>query len=112
MTKRTRRSGQSGQAAVEAVFSLPVMLVLFLIGFELFAITWNAQFVHVESRYEVLKKADHKACVTGDHAMTGGIREGVGVESTSSARVTGDARMWQRSRTHTLRQRAVIVCGN
>lgn len=101
--KRTRGAGESGQAAVEAVFSLPVMLVLFLIGFELFAVTWNAQFVHVESRYDVLKRADHKACITGDHSMTG-------ANSTSSARVRGDSRVWQRSRTHTLRQRAVIMC--
>lgn len=96
------RRNDKGQAAVEALFSIPVMLILFLIGFELFAITWNAQFVHVRARYGVLKKADHKACPRGG----GGDLATETVQST----VTGDPGLWSQSQTHTVKQRAVIKC--
>lgn len=93
-----RRAGrEGGQAVVEALFSIPVMLILFLIGFELFAITWNAQFVHVRARYEVLKRANHDAC-------------GPGWEYTESSTVQGDPGLWARSQTRTVQQKAVIVC--
>lgn len=96
------RRNEKGQAAVEALFSIPVMLILFLIGFELFAITWNAQFVHVRARYAVLKDADHKPCPRG-----GG---GDLATAPETSRVQGDPGLWQKSQNHTLRQTAVIKC--
>lgn len=91
---------ESGQAVVEALFSIPVMLILFLIGFELFAITWNAQFVHVRARYSAIRDANHRACGNGYN----------GSQVTESSTVQGDPGLWAQSRTRTVRQRAVIVC--
>lgn len=101
-----RRSSrrESGQAAVEALFSIPVMLILSLIGFELFAITWNAQFVHVRARYSVLKDANHSACGNSFG------RNYNGKKITETSRVQGDPGLWSKSQDHTLRQQAVIVC--
>ena len=55
---------EEGQSAVETLYALPVMLFLFLMGFQLFAITWNAQYAHVRSRYDALNKNDRTACYT------------------------------------------------
>lgn len=97
---RRSRSTERGQAVVEALFSIPVMLILFLIGFELFAITWNAQFVHVRARYGALRDANHRACGNGYN----------GSRVTESSRIQGDPGLWSKSQNHTVRQQAVIVC--
>ena len=67
-----RRNSQSGQAATEALFAFPVMLVLFLIGFQLYTITWNAQYVHIRARYQVVHDNDRKACYSPKGNQIGG----------------------------------------
>ncbi len=57
------RRRRKGQAAVETAFSIPVFAVLFLIGFQLYALTWTAQSLHVRSRYKALSEVDHRPCV-------------------------------------------------
>lgn len=105
-----RANRKKGQAAVEAMFSIPVMMLVFAIGCTLFNITYNAQYAHVKARSKLMKSANHMPCEIGD---------GRGVEKlsqlTDNASATTDARnfvgigrMDQPSRT--MKAKAVIVC--
>jgi hypothetical protein len=102
---------QKGQSAFETVMAIPVMLLLFLIGFQLFAITWNAQYAHVTSRYTVLNQNSHYyACsfVNND----GKIQQITKLTATASAPVTADPSLLPGSADSTIQQKATIVCGN
>ena len=55
---RTRLRGRLGQAAVEGLLSIPVLMVLFMIGFEVFGLAWDAQYVDVKARYNAVAMED------------------------------------------------------
>src|SRR5689334_6384465 len=102
---------KKGQAAVEAVFCMPIMLLMFIIGGKLWAMTWNAQWAHVKARYELMETIDHKPCKSnndGTQAIStkekhesatvpGGVYRGPGMYNAA-----GD--------TKTMRAKAVVVC--
>jgi len=88
-----------GQAAVETIFSIPIFLILFLIGFQLFCITWNSQYAHARSRYDAIKQANHQACP--DAAVNG---------ISAKAPVSGDTRMLAGSQTRNIENKSYIVC--
>ena len=95
---------EKGQAAVETLFAIPVFLTIFLIGFQLFAITWNAQYTHVRSRYDVLQKANHGACPTS--GMDGVWKTGDGTATVSTESIM----LPQSSGTRNLKNKSYIVC--
>ena len=110
---RPRLSRKRGQAAVETAFSIPVLAILFLIGFQLYAITWTAQAVHVRARYQAMATIDHNTCY-----YTGGGRRGQ--EMARGPRVYGrDTRVVAtdrgilsgiRASQYSLTQEAYAVC--
>lgn len=51
-----------GQSAVEAMFAIPVMLLVYLVGAQMWSMTWNAQYAHIKARYDVHEQAAHKPC--------------------------------------------------
>lgn len=110
--RQTRRS--RGQAAVEAMFSIPVMMLVFAIGCTLFNITYNAQYAHVKARSKALKAANHMPCEKGDGRGVQTLRETMGnLDRTASATTdarnfVGIGRMDQPSRT--MKAKATIVC--
>jgi hypothetical protein len=85
-TPLKRVGSEKGQSAAEAVFSIPIMLVLFLIGFQLFGIAWNAQYAHVSARYQMLNKNYHKGTFTACYVANGG-GNGVSTTDTGSEQV-------------------------
>lgn len=108
-----RRLGkQKGQAAVEAMYAIPVMLLLFSIGCQLWQITWNAQYAHVKARYTVMKNADHMPCKIGDGS--GGVRELS--QRTATASATTDEhkfygeRFIPTARSRSMKAKATLVC--
>jgi len=99
------RRRSKGQATVEALFALPVLLLLFMIGFQFFVITWNAQYTGVRSRYQTMSKASHRACYARDYNP-------IGRDTDSPVSVTqkGDPSMWQLSRDHTITSDYHVIC--
>jgi hypothetical protein len=81
MLKLNRRK-RRGQAAVEGAFCIPIMLLMFLIGGQMWAMTWNAQYSHVKARYKMMKQANHMPCEIGDG------RAGIRKVNTSPQRAT------------------------
>ena len=61
-----RKRRRNGQAAVEGAFCIPIMLLMFLIGGQMWAMTWNAQYSHVKARYKMMKQANHMPCKAFD----------------------------------------------
>lgn len=53
-----RLRSRRGQAAVEGLLSIPVLMVIFMIGFELWGIAWDAQYVNIKARYNVIAAED------------------------------------------------------
>jgi hypothetical protein len=104
------RRRRKGQAAVEAMLSIPVMLLVFAIGCELFAITYNAQYAHVKARYKLMKDQDHKPCkVSGDGRVQAINKfQDQASATTNGYGYTGLIRATSQPRT--MRARAVIVC--
>jgi len=93
---------QNGQAAVETIFSIPIFLILFLIGFQLFVITWNSQYAHARSRYDAIHEANHRACPEG--------ASGDWIVKTAEAPVSGDTRMLAGSQRRDIKNKSYIVC--
>ena len=56
----TRLRSRRGQAAVEGLLAIPVLMVIFMIGFELWGIAWDAQYVNIKSRYNVVAYEDQR----------------------------------------------------
>lgn len=78
-----------GQAAVETLFSIPIFLILFVIGFELFGITWNAQYAIATSRYNTMAKVKHAPC--SDNGDWKGNPPGqIASEASDSSVLSGD----------------------
>lgn len=107
--RRTDR--KKGQAAVEAMFSIPVMMLVFAIGCTLFNITYNAQYAHVKARSKLMESAKHMPCKVSDDGR--GVTELQQLTATASATTdarnfVGIGRMDQPSRT--MKAKAVIVC--
>lgn len=109
-----RRFGrQKGQAAVEAMYAIPVMLLLFSIGCQLWQITWNAQYAHVKARYTVMKDANHMPCAIGDGS--GGVTA-LQTEPTATANATTDehqfygGRFLPTARSRSMTAKATLVC--
>ena len=104
-----RRARRKGQAAVETAFAIPVYAILFLIGFQLYAITWTAQALHVRSRYQAFEKADHKPCKGRGH---GGGELGRGVHPYSETlTVRRDVDLLQGAGTgNSMTNTSYIVC--
>ena len=97
---RRARHGERGQAAVETLFAIPVMLILSVIGFQLFAITWTAQAVHVRARYGVIEKMKHKPCTSNST-----------IDFRASTTVPGDTGVFRAGKdSYTLTHTAYIVC--
>jgi len=97
MTKLLRR--EKGQAAVETIFSIPIFLILFLIGFQLFCITWNSQYAHARSRYAAIEQAHHRPCP--DAAVDG---------ISAPAPISGDQHMLAGSQNRDIENKSYIVC--
>lgn len=57
-----RSARRSGQAAVEAMFAIPVLLIFFLLGLQLFTIAFNAQYVNTKARYKLMAQVNHASC--------------------------------------------------
>ncbi len=100
---RRLRTSEHGQAAVETLFAIPVFLTIFLIGFQLFAITWNAQYTHARSRYDVIQKANHGACPEN---QSGVWKTGDGTATVSTENIM----LPQSSGTRNLKNKSYIVC--
>ena len=93
---------EQGQAAVETIFSIPIFLILFLIGFQLFAITWNSQYAQARSRYDAIHQANHDPCPDGQN--------GVWITGQQDANVSGDTHMLAHDQTHEITNYSYIVC--
>ena len=97
-----------GQAAVETLFSIPIFLILFVIGFELFAITWNAQYAHATARYSAFAQAHHNPCRAHD--------DGTAISSIDATSDDNDVSadespyMTAFAKDHQMTQHAYIVC--
>jgi hypothetical protein len=102
-----RRSSEAGQAATEALFAFPVMLVLFLIGFQLYSISWNAQYVHVRARYQIIHDNDRKACYAPKGNQIGG---GDHSASASAPETVDDTILYTMSGTRNISTTAHIYC--
>lgn len=100
---RRLRTSEHGQAAVETLFAIPVFLTIFLIGFQLFAITWNAQYAHARSRYDVIQKANHDGCPENQNGVW---KTGDGNASVSTESIM----LPQSSGARTLKNKSYIVC--
>jgi hypothetical protein len=100
---------KKGQSAVETAFAIPVFGILFLIGFQLYAITWTAQALHVRARYAAMADADHKPCAgMGFSGRAMGRRVHRYPESLTVQR---DTRLMQGAGTgNQMTQTAYIVC--
>ncbi len=83
--RRPRRTNEKGQSAVEVLFGIPVLLTIFVLGFQLFEITWNAQYAHVRSRQEMMNFAAHRPCFANNDGGTNSL--GNGTISPSQARI-------------------------
>jgi len=105
------RKRRKGQAAVEAMYALPVMLLVFAIGCQLWNITFNAQYAHVKARSKLMRSANHMPCAVGD---------GRGVQALSQLQDTASAttdehsfygrRFIPTARNRTMRAKAEIKC--
>ena len=100
-----RQKNESGQAAVETIFAVPIFLFLFLIGFQLFAITWNSQYVLVRARYDAIHQANHQPC---DDSDGGNPIRSFDADVTST--IPGGMKLLARSEDRTVTHKAYIVC--
>ena len=55
-----RCRNRRGQAAVEGLLAIPVLMMLFMIGFELWGLAWDAQYVNIKSRYDAVAFEDKR----------------------------------------------------
>ena len=115
-----RRKNRKGQAAVEAMYCIPVMLLVYLIGAQLWSITWNAQYVHVKARRDAMDKAAHRPCWDNDG---NGIAQGDPIDEVAWARTKGknayrhytnsgnqQPRYLPTARDHKMEARYRIIC--
>ena len=106
---KKRLHNQRGQAAVETLFSIPIFLIIFVIGFELFGITWNAQYAHATARYNAFAQAKHKPCKSFDGSgdISGGIEA-----SSDQNNLSGDQSPYMQTfaQDRSMTQTAYIVC--
>ena len=105
MRLKTNRRNESGQAALETIFAVPIFLFLFLIGFQLFAITWNSQYVQVRARYDAIHQANHMPC---DDSNGGNPIQSFNKSVTST--IPGGMKLLARSEDRTVTHKAYIEC--
>jgi hypothetical protein len=112
--KRHTRRSALGQAAVEAMFTIPVMMLVFAIGTHLFNMTYNAQYAHIKARSKIMKNANHMPCRIGDgrgvqelSQVTNGLRDQASA-TTSARNITGIVKMTQPART--MKAKAELKC--
>ena len=84
----TRRRGQRGQSAVETMFMIPVLLLVFVGMYELFSITFASQHAHIRAREYVLHNGRYI-----EQAPAGENAGGSSVFSSSNYRVA-DKDIW------------------
>lgn len=96
---------------MEAMYAIPVMLLVYLIGAQLWSITWNAQYAHIKARYDVHEQANHKPCFANQGGDLGG-----GIEASASATTNGSqfygGRFLPTSRNRTLKAKYRIECNS
>lgn len=74
-----KRKNQSGQAAVETIFMLPIFVLIFVGMYELFSVTFAAQNAHVRAREYLLHNGeyiDNSRRPPQENARMGGIFQG------------------------------------
>lgn len=109
MTLLRQKRKSRGQSAVEAMFSIPVMLLVYLIGAQMWGITWNAQYAHIKARYDVHEAANHKPCFSNRGQALQGTTTG---ESTATFRGTSEyGGRFQSLRNRQMKAKYVIKCG-
>ena len=111
ISDRLRRRAR-GQAAVEAMFAIPVMLLLFAIGCQLWNITYNAQYAHVKARSKLVESVDHMPCEVGDGR---GVRALNTTERDTASATTDEnsfygGRFIPTARSREMKAQAVIKC--
>ena len=60
--RRSNRRRERGQSAVEFVALVPIFLILFAIMYQLFGISFNAQYTHIKSRSLLMDNVEMKPC--------------------------------------------------
>lgn len=109
MKRLVRRIG--GQAAVEAMYCLPVMLLVYLVGANLWQITWNAQYAHIKARRNLHDTLAHKPCRSNNDG-TGAL----GGETVGTARAVTNpqpyygGRFMRNEGRRTLKAKATVIC--
>jgi hypothetical protein len=105
------RKARKGQAAVEAMYAIPVMLLVFAIGCQLWNITYNAQYAHVKARSKMMESANHKPC---EVSQDGRVQKLNRFQDTASATTDEHSyyggRFIPTARNRTMKAKAVIKC--
>lgn len=82
MSRIQRNKRERGQSAVEFAVLVPIFLILFAIIYQLFGISYNAQYVHIRSRSKVMKQIGDQPC--GAAAKSDDAQVNQGLTFTSS----------------------------
>ena len=56
---------EAGQSIVELLFTVPIFLLFFAISYQMFAISWNAQYVSIRAREQRMSQVNHEPCGKG-----------------------------------------------
>ena len=108
---RLFRKRRKGQAAVEAMYALPVMLLVFAIGCQLWNITFNAQYAHVKARSKLMQSANHQPCeVSRDGRVQKLNRLSDQASATTDEHSFYGGRFIPTARSRTMRAKAEIKC--
>lgn len=95
-----RSQDEKGQSIVELLFTVPIFLILFAVSYQMFNISWNAQYVTVRARHERMNTVKHAPCGKGASGVS--FSNG-GKKLEMSMNILGGAKLEMDSQ-------AVIVC--
>lgn len=87
------------------MYALPVMLLVYLVGAQLWQITWNAQYAHIKARRELHDQLNHQPC-------TNGRRWSRTADATTNPQPYYGGRFMRDSGRRTIRAKATVICGS
>jgi len=91
------------------MYAIPVMLLVYLVGAQMWSMTWNAQYAHVKARYDLHQQANHRPCTDGQNKISGQISSNAQATTIKNS-FYGDRYMREAGNARTMKAKYTIVC--